>query len=92
VPPHMDYYKPDSEYGKKVQDLLAKYDNAFKYDPEEAALLDGKPEAQYNTQDYYSTMTNVIQEVFSKKNTDSKQLLDSAAKEMQEKYYNNIKP
>jgi hypothetical protein len=37
-------------------------------------------------------MTNVIQEVFSKKNTDSKQLLDSAAKEMQEKYYNNIKP
>lgn len=91
VPPHMNYYKEDSEYGKKVQDLLAKYDNAYKYDPSEAALLDGKPEAQYNTQDYYSTMTNVIQEVFTKKDADPKKLLDSAAKLMQDKYYNNIK-
>lgn len=91
VPPHMDYYKPDSEYGKKVQDLLAKYDNAFKYDPTEAALLDGKPEAQYNTQEYYGTMTNVIQEVFTKKDADTKKLLDNAAKLMQTKYYDAIK-
>ncbi|WP_027094051.1 ABC transporter substrate-binding protein [Cohnella thermotolerans] len=91
VPPHMDYYKPDSEYGKKVQDILAKYDNVYKYSEESNALLDGKPEAQFNTQDYYGTMTNVIQEVFSKKDTDSKKQLDNAAKLMQEKYYNNIK-
>ncbi|CAM4030658.1 extracellular solute-binding protein [Cohnella lubricantis] len=90
VPPHMDYYKPDSEYGKKVQDLLAKYDNAYKYDPAEAALLDGKPEAQYNTQEYYGIITNAIQEVFTKKDADAKTLLDNAAQEMQSKYYDAI--
>jgi multiple sugar transport system substrate-binding protein len=64
VPPHMDYYKADSEFGKKVQALFAKYDNVYKYDEASNKLLDGKPEAQFGTQEYYAAMTNVIQEVF----------------------------
>lgn len=90
IPPHMSYYKPDSEYGKKVEAILAKYDNVYKYSAESNALLDGKAEAQYNTQDYYSTMTNVIQEVFSKKGSNLKELLDNAAKQVQEKYFDTI--
>ncbi|MNV87274.1 hypothetical protein D3C71_1813870 [compost metagenome] len=54
-------------------------------------LLDGKPEAQYNTQDYYATMSNVIQELFSKKGTDSKSQLEAAAKTVQEKFFDTIK-
>lgn len=90
VPPHMDYYSADSDYGSKVQDILAKYDNVYRYSDESNALLDGKPEAQFNTQDYYGTMTNLIQEVFSKKGTDLKAQLDAAAKLVQENYFNSI--
>ncbi|KIL37471.1 ABC transporter substrate-binding protein [Cohnella kolymensis] len=91
VPPHMDYFNADSDYGKKVQDILAKYDNVYRYNAESNALLDGKPEAQYNTQDYYGAMTNVIQEIFSKKDTDVKAKLDAAAKTVQEQFFNAIK-
>ncbi|MNG37782.1 hypothetical protein D3C84_1252370 [compost metagenome] len=55
------------------------------------SLLDGKPEAQFNTQDYYAAMTNVVQEIFSKKDVDMKAQLDAAAKNMQEKFYNTLK-
>ncbi|MDI4644024.1 ABC transporter substrate-binding protein [Cohnella hashimotonis] len=92
IPPVIQYFKDDSEYGKKVRDVYAKYDNVYQYNADSQALLDGKPEAQYNTQDYYATMTNVIQEVFSKKGTDVKAQLDAAAKTMQSKFYDAIKP
>jgi len=91
VPGQMEYFKDDSEFGKKVKAIQAKYDNVYKYDPESNKLLDGNPEAQYNTQDFYAAMTTVIQEVFSKKGGDSKSQLDAAAKLMQEKFYNGIK-
>ncbi len=91
VPPHMDYYKTDSEFGKKIQALFAKYDNVYKYSDESNALLDGKPEAQYNTQDYYGVMTNIIQEVFTKKDANLKSQLDAAAKLVQEQYFDPIK-
>jgi len=91
VPAHMDYYNSDSEFGKKVQAIFDKYDNVYKYDSSSNALLDGKPEAQYNTQEYYGEMTTAIQEVFSKKDTDIKGLLDSVAKNVQEKYFDAVK-
>ncbi|MCC3376150.1 ABC transporter substrate-binding protein [Cohnella sp. REN36] len=91
VPQMLNYYKDDSEYGQKAKALFAKYDNVYQYDANAVALLDGKPEAQFNTQDYYATMTNVVQEVFSKKGTDAKAQLDAAAKTVQTKFYDSIK-
>jgi len=91
VPPLINYYAADSEYGKKVKAIYDKYDNVYQYNPDIMGVLDGKPEAQYNTQDYYATMTNVIQQVFSDKNTDLKAQLDTAAKLVQQKYFDPIK-
>ncbi|MFC5407660.1 ABC transporter substrate-binding protein [Cohnella soli] len=91
VPPVIQYFKQDSEYGAKVKAVYDKYDNVYQYSNELMALLDGKPEAQFNTQEYYGEMTKVIQEVFSKSNVDLKAQLDVAAKTMQDKFYNNIK-
>ncbi|WP_123041597.1 ABC transporter substrate-binding protein [Cohnella candidum] len=91
VPPVIQYFKDDSEYGKKVRDVYAKHDNVYVYNADAINLLDGKPEAQYNTQDYYAAMTNIIQEVFSKKGSDPKKLLDDAAKTVQAKFYDTIK-
>jgi len=91
VPPVIQYFKQDSEYGAKVKAVYDKYDNVYQYSDELMTLLDGKPEAQFNTQDYYGAMTNVIQEVFSKKDVDLKAQLDAAAKTVQEKFYDQIK-
>ncbi|GGG77227.1 ABC transporter substrate-binding protein [Paenibacillus radicis (ex Gao et al. 2016)] len=91
IPPHINYYAADSEYGKKMQAIFDKYDNVYKYDAESNKLLDGKAEAQYNTQDYYGAMANVIQEVFSKKGTNLQGQLDAAAKLVQEKFFDPIK-
>ncbi|WP_127533870.1 ABC transporter substrate-binding protein [Paenibacillus kobensis] len=90
IPPQMNYFKEDSDYGKKANAIFNKYDNVYKYAAESNALLDGQPEAQYNTQDYYAEMTNVVQQVFSKKGVDHKAKLDEAAKIMQEKFYDKI--
>ncbi|WEK53020.1 MAG: extracellular solute-binding protein [Candidatus Cohnella colombiensis] len=91
VPPVIQYFKQDSEYGAKVKAVYDKYDNVYQYSNELMGLLDGKPEAQFNTQDYYAAMTNVIQEVFSKKDVDLKAQLDAAAKTVQEKFFDQIK-
>ncbi|MUT68778.1 ABC transporter substrate-binding protein [Paenibacillus sp. NEAU-GSW1] len=91
IPPHINYFSPDSEYGQKMQAIFDKYDNVYKYNDESNSLLDGKPEAQYNTQDYYGAMANVIQEVFSKKGADLQAQLDAAAKLVQEKFFDTIK-
>lgn len=91
IPPLLDYYAADSDFGKKTKAVYDKYDIVYQYSPEIMALLDGKPEAQYNTQDYYATMSNVIQELFSKDGTDSKAQLDAAAKTVQEKFFDTIK-
>lgn len=92
VPAVLQYYKADSEYGQKVTELFKKYDNVYQYNQETLSLIDGKPESQYNTQDYYGAMTNVIQEVFSKQGVNMQEQLDSAAKFMQEKFYDTIQP
>ena len=90
IPPVIEYFSMDSPFGQKVKAVYDKYDNVYQYDTNALNLLDGKPEAQYNTQDYYATMTNVIQEVFSKRDTDRKALLDAAAKLVQEKFFDQI--
>ncbi len=91
VPPVIQYFSQDSEYGQKMKDVYAKYDNVYQYSDELMTLLDGKPEAQFNTQEFYAAMTNVIQEVFSKKDVDLKAQLDAAAKTVQEQFFDNIK-
>ncbi|SFJ49111.1 hypothetical protein SAMN02799624_04713 [Paenibacillus sp. UNC496MF] len=91
VPPVIQYFTDDSEYGRKVKAVYAKYDNVYPYSPDIMSLLDGKPEAQFNTQDYYAEMTLNVQSVFSNKNVDVKAALDASAKKMQEKFYNAIK-
>ncbi|MGN7456246.1 ABC transporter substrate-binding protein [Paenibacillus pasadenensis] len=90
IPPQMSYYKNDSEYGRKLKSIYDNYDNVYKYDPESTKRMDGKPEAQYNTQEYYGAMTGIIQEVFSQKDVDLKAKLDEAAAMMQAKYYDAI--
>ncbi|MDF2836085.1 MAG: transporter substrate-binding protein [Paenibacillus sp.] len=92
VPAVLQYFKSDSEYGQKVIDLFNKYDNVYQYGQETLGLIDGKPESQYNTQDFYAQMTNVIQEVFSKEGVDMKAQLDLTAKYVQEKFYDTIQP
>ncbi|ANS76956.1 ABC transporter substrate-binding protein [Paenibacillus yonginensis] len=91
VPQLIDYYKEDSEFGQKAKAIYDKYDNVYKYDPNILALLDGKPEAQYGTQDYYGAMSNVIQEAFSKKGTDSKKQIEEAANTVQTKFFDAVK-
>lgn len=90
VPPVIEYFQMNSAYGQKVKAVYDKYDNVYQYNAEVLGLLDGKPEAQFNTQDYYGTMTNVIQEVFSKEKVDLKAQMDSAAKLVQEKFFDTI--
>lgn len=91
IPPQLNYFGSDSEYGQKAKAIFDKYDNVYKYAAESDSLLDGKAEAQYNTQDYYGEVTNVLQEVFSKKGADLQKLLDNSAKLVQEKFYDPIK-
>lgn len=90
VPAVLQYFKADAEYGKKVIELFNKYDNVYQYGQETLGLIDGKPESQYNTQDFYGAMTNVIQEVFSKQGADIPALLSGAENDMQTNFYNNI--
>lgn len=90
IPPQFNYFSNDSEYGRRVQAIFDKYDNVYKYDPESDKLFDGKPEAQFNTQDYYSVMTDVIQKVFSSKDVDLKKELDLAAEYVQTHFFDKI--
>ncbi|WP_438447636.1 ABC transporter substrate-binding protein [Gorillibacterium sp. sgz5001074] len=91
IPPHMNYFGADSEYGKKNEAIYKKYDNVYQYSPESNKLLDGKPEAQYNTQEYYAAMTNAVQKVFSEKDVNLKELLDSTAQKVQKENFDKIK-
>lgn len=90
IPPVIEYFTMDSEYGQKMKALYDSYDNVYQYDQQTLDLLDGKPEAQFNTQDYYAAMTNIIQEVFSNEKVDLKAQLDGAAKLVQETVFDLI--
>ncbi len=90
IPTPLEYFSEDSEYAAKIQAIYDKYDNVYKYDPNLFGLLEGKPEAQFGTQDFYATISNVVQESFSKKGTDSKKQLDVAAQYVQENYFDKI--
>jgi len=92
VPAVFQYFKPDAEYGKKVNELFQKHDNVYQYGEETMGLIDGKAESPYATQDFYGEMTNIIQEVFSKQGVDIKAQLDTKEKFVQEKYYDTIQP
>ncbi len=91
IPPVIEYFKMDSAYGQKMKALYDKYENVYQYDQDVLNLLDGKPEAQFNTQDFYGAMTNVVQEVFSNKDVDLKAALDKASATVQETVFNTIK-
>ncbi|RXZ79023.1 extracellular solute-binding protein [Paenibacillaceae bacterium] len=91
VPPVAEYFQMESEYGQRVKAIYDKYDNVYEFDVNVLKLLEGKPEAQFSTQDFYGIMTNVIQAVFSKKDTDLKAALDEAAQQVQSEYYDQIK-
>jgi multiple sugar transport system substrate-binding protein len=91
VPQLINYWDDNSDYGKKVQAMFAKHDNVYKYAPELSALLDGKTEATYETQAYYSEVANVIQKVFTTKGVDVKKLLDDAAAKVQKDKFDKVK-
>lgn len=91
IPPVIEYFTMESEYGQKMKALYDKYDNVYQYDPEIMGLIEGKPEAQFNTQDYYGAMTNVVQQVWSEEDADLKALLDETAQMVQEKFFDSIK-
>lgn len=91
VPQTIFYFKQESDFGKKFTDMLAKHDNVFTYDPTLMSMLDGKPEAQYEAQQTYAEISNVIQKVLTTKNIDLKKALDDAAKKVQTEVYDKIK-
>ncbi|MBC8017309.1 MAG: sugar ABC transporter substrate-binding protein [Verrucomicrobia bacterium] len=91
VPQTIFYWTPESEFGMKFTDMMAKHDNVFTYDPALLSLLDGKPEGQYEAQQTYAEMATVVQKVFTTKNLDLKKTLDDAAKKIQTEVYDKIK-
>ncbi|MFC5450347.1 ABC transporter substrate-binding protein [Paenibacillus aestuarii] len=91
IPQPINYWKDSSDFGKKYSDLLAKYDNVFKYDPQLLSLWDGKPEAQYEAQKYYAEMANVIQKVFTTKNVDLKKTLEDTSNKVQSEVFDKVK-
>jgi len=86
-----DYWKADSEHGKKVQALYDEFpETVYKYDPEMLKIIKGAPEPAYHGQDFYAVLTNVMQEVFTDKNADVKKLLDDAAKQFDEEFLSKV--
>jgi ABC-type glycerol-3-phosphate transport system substrate-binding protein len=91
VPNALEYFNPDSAYGKQMKAMYDKYDNVFQYSDDLVKLGEGKAEAQFNGQDFYAEATKAVQAVFKDKNADTKALLDTAAKAFQVKL-DAIKP
>ncbi|EFM10057.1 extracellular solute-binding protein family 1 [Paenibacillus curdlanolyticus YK9] len=91
IPQTIFYWKPESEFGKKFTDMLAKHDNVFQYDPTLMSLLEGKPEAEYEAQQTYAEIATVVQKVLTTKNLDLKKTLDDSANKIQSEVYNKIK-
>jgi multiple sugar transport system substrate-binding protein len=91
VPQIINYWNDSSEYNQKFQDVLAKHDNVYKFDPELSALLGSKTEAAYEAQAYYLEMSNVIQKVFtSKGDLDLQKILDDAADKLQKASFDKV--
>ncbi|NOJ71792.1 ABC transporter substrate-binding protein [Paenibacillus alvei] len=91
VPPVIEYFTPDSTYAEKVKAIYEKYDNVYQYPSATMELMEGKLETQFNTQEYYATMTSVVQDIFSRKDADPKTVLEEAAQLVQERFYNQMK-
>ncbi|MCR8642537.1 sugar ABC transporter substrate-binding protein [Paenibacillus sp. N1-5-1-14] len=91
VPQLTNYWKEDSEYGKKYNDMIAKHDNVYKYDPQLLTLLEGKPESQFETQKYYAEMAELVQEIFTVKDINLKERMEFHAKKLQEEVFDKIK-
>ncbi|RED55516.1 ABC transporter substrate-binding protein [Cohnella lupini] len=91
VPQMINYWNDSSEFGKKYEEVLAKHDNVYKFDPALNGLLESKLEATYEVQAYYGEMANVIQKVFtSKGDIDLQQLLDDAAAKVQKNIFDKV--
>ncbi|SFL21101.1 ABC-type glycerol-3-phosphate transport system, substrate-binding protein [Paenibacillus sp. 1_12] len=91
IPQPINYWNDSSDFGKKYSSLLAKYDNVFKYDPQLLRLWDGKPEAQYEAQKYYTEMANAIQKIFTTKNVDLKKTLEETSDKLQSEVFDKVK-
>ncbi|TYA09974.1 ABC transporter substrate-binding protein [Paenibacillus faecis] len=93
IPELMPYYNLDSEYAKRMNEMYAKYPGVvYEYDPEFMKIYSSNamPEPPFDAQEYYAIMTNIIQEIFSNKNADLRQLLKDGAEKMQAAYLDKI--
>ncbi|MFC5470049.1 ABC transporter substrate-binding protein [Cohnella suwonensis] len=92
LPKVAEYWKSDSDYGMKVQAVYGEFPEVvYKYDPRVSELAKGAPEPAYNGQDYYAAITNVMQEVFTDKNANVKELLDAAAQKFDNEVLSKVK-
>ncbi|MNH90347.1 Lipoprotein LipO precursor [compost metagenome] len=91
IPQPINYWKDSSDFGKKYADILAKHDNVFKYDPQLLSLWDGKPEAQYEGQKFYTEIANVIQKIFTTKGIDVKKELEEVSVKVQKEIFDKVK-
>ncbi|CAK4820444.1 unnamed protein product [Aphanomyces euteiches] len=91
IPKLMNYWTDNSDYGNKMIETIAKYDNVYKFDAEAVKLIDAQPEPQIEAQKYYGEMANVIQKVFTDKNLDLKKALADIDKKLQAEVYDKVK-
>jgi multiple sugar transport system substrate-binding protein len=91
IPKLMNYWMDNSDYGNKMADTIAKYDNVYKFDAEAVKLIDAQPEPQIEAQKYYGEMANVIQKVFTDKNVDLKKALADVDQKLQTEVYDKVK-
>jgi multiple sugar transport system substrate-binding protein len=90
VPVLINYWQSGSDFDRKMQAVMDRYDNVYHYNPDLFGLLEGKEESPYEAQSFYAEMTNVIQDVFTSKTKDLKQRLDQAAQLMQTRVFDKI--
>ncbi|MDB5055550.1 MAG: transporter substrate-binding protein [Bacilli bacterium] len=91
IPKLMNYWMDNSDYGNKMADTIAKYDNVYKFDADAVKLIDAQPEPQIEAQKYYGEMANVIQKVFTDKNVDLKKALADVDQKLQTEVYDKVK-
>lgn len=91
VPRLMNYWRPDSVYAGKVQGILDKHENVYRFDPALLRLLDGKEEPLYEAQACYAEIAGVIQDVLTSKTEDPEARLKLASDRLQERVFDQLK-
>lgn len=90
VPKLMNYWKPGSEFDRKVQSILGKHENVYRFDNELLKLVDGKEEPPYEAQACYAEITNMLQDVLTSKTADLEGRLKQAAHTLQVKVLDHV--